>query len=146
TSTTASVLINATPKNATAPSFASRVIITAANHPSSVAAADINHDGRPDLIVTDQSRNTVGVLLNGTAGPGVTPSFGTQVDFAVSSAPDFVTTGDLNGDGRPDLVIADYDSNAVTVLLNRTDAGEIVPSMAPKQTLSVNGPATSLAL
>lgn len=75
----------------------------------SVAVADVNGDGNPDILVaniSDSSSNgatgSIGVLLgngDGTFEPAVTYS---------SGAPDALSlaVGDLNGDGRPDMVVA----------------------------------------
>jgi hypothetical protein len=40
--------------------------------------------------------------------------------FLVGNVPESVAVGDFNGDGRPDLAIADRRSNAVSVQLTRT--------------------------
>jgi hypothetical protein len=45
--------------------------------------------------------------------------FGTQARFAVGSYPTSVAAGDVNGDGRPDLVTANDANNDVSVLLGR---------------------------
>ena len=39
-----------------------------------MVAADLNGDGRPDLIVANSGANTVSVLLNTTAGRGHAPA------------------------------------------------------------------------
>ena len=44
-------------------------------------------------------------------------SFANQTTFATGSDPVSETLGDLNGDGKPDLVVANYTSNTVSVLL-----------------------------
>ncbi len=75
----------------------------------SVAVADVNGDGKPDLLVTNQCVNssncaysTVGVLLgngDGTFQPAV--AYGSGGADAPS-----VAVGDVNGDGKPDLLVA----------------------------------------
>jgi hypothetical protein len=52
------------------------------------------------------------VLLGNGAG-----GFGASTPYTTGSAPASVAIADLNGDGRPDLVTADRNSNAVSVLL-----------------------------
>jgi hypothetical protein len=48
-------------------------------------------------------------------------TFGTRTDFGTGSHPDFVAIGDLNGDERPDLAVANWVSNTVSVLLGNGD-------------------------
>ena len=66
----------------------------------SMASADVNADGRPDLLVSYFQQ--VGVLL-GTAGGGFAP----EVRYPVGISPR-VTVGDVNGDGRTDIIATDY--------------------------------------
>ena len=58
------------------------------------------------------------VLLNTTAPGATTPSFAAQQTFATGSSPVSVAAADLNGDGKPDLIVANFSSNTVSVLLN----------------------------
>src|SRR5207253_899102 len=108
---------------------------TGAN-PRSVAVADVNGDGKPDLVAANASESTVSVLLNTTVPGATTPSFATEQTFATGSMPFSVAVEDLNGDGKPDLVVANRNDNTVSVLLNTTTPGTATPSFAAQRTFA----------
>lgn len=92
--------------------------------PGAVTVADLNGDGKPDL-ATMNGGATLSVLLG--MGDG---TFGPNVDFPAGSAHGGgerggetpsqagIAAGDLNGDGRPDIVVASDMVAAVSTLLN----------------------------
>ena len=135
-SNTVSVLLNTTAPGASTPSFAAQRAFPTGAYPRSVAVADVNGDGKPDLIVANQGSNTVSVLLNTTAPGAIIPSFAAQLTFATGSYPESVTAADVNGDGKPDLSVANYGSNTVSVLLNTTAPGATTPSFAAQTTFA----------
>ncbi len=128
------VLLNTTPAGATVPSFAPRQTFATGMYPVSVAVGDVNGDGKPDLAVANSRSDTVSVLLNTTPVAATIPTFAPQLTFATGSRPNAVAVGDFNGDGRPDLAIANKRSFTVSVLLNTTPAGATSPSFAAQQT------------
>jgi hypothetical protein len=70
----------------------------------SVAVADVNGDGRPDLVVAIFFYNTVGVLLgngDGTFQAATTYGSGGVGPFSVA-------VSDLNGDAKPDIAVANF--------------------------------------
>jgi hypothetical protein len=80
-----------------------------------VVAADVNGDGKADLVVADGSG--VGVLLgngDGTLQPIVTYSSGGSQATSIAVA-------DVNGDGKPDLILANSGSGTVGALLGNGD-------------------------
>jgi hypothetical protein len=94
--------------------------------PMSIAIADINGDGKPDLVVTTQNSftppttQTVSVFLNSTPAGVFLPSFAPETNYAAPSLN--FTIGDLNGDGKPDLAFSS------AIWLNTTPAGASAPS------------------
>lgn len=78
--------------------------------PRSVAAGDVNGDGKIDLVTADLPQGNVSVLL----GTG-TGSFGAAQDYDAGSQPLSIAMADFDGDGKIDLVMAD--AGGVSVLL-----------------------------
>ncbi|MGA8490725.1 MAG: FG-GAP-like repeat-containing protein [Terriglobales bacterium] len=86
----------------------------------SVAVADVNGDGKPDLEVANLcassncTNGVVGVLLgNGDGTFQTAMSYGSGGQDAES-----VAVADLNGDGKPDLVVANGDGTVGVLLAN----------------------------
>ena len=115
-------------------SFAAKVDFTTGTNPLSVTIGDLDGDGKPELVVANQGSNTVSVIRNtATFGSIVSSSFSAKVDFVTGSFPYSVTIGDLDGDGKPELAVANYISTTVSVIRNTSTSGSIVPSsFAPK--------------
>src|SRR5260370_174283 len=85
------------PRRATTASFASQQPFAIGFFPTSVTAADLNGDGKPDLIVTQAGGgNNVSVLLNTTAPGAATASFAGTQTFAAGNGPYSVKVADLN--------------------------------------------------
>jgi hypothetical protein len=90
--------------------------------PAFVAAGDFNRDGRVDLAVANYSPSgggSVSVLLGRVDG-----TFDGAVDYDAGTSPNSVVVADVNGDGKPDLVVADFGPNsagAVWMLLGEGD-------------------------
>jgi len=78
--------------------------------PQAVALADLNKDRKPDMLMVDNTDDTVLVFLN--AGDG---TFGDPTSFDTDLGPVAVATGDFNRDGSVDMVVVNGDDASVTV-------------------------------
>jgi hypothetical protein len=134
---TVSVLLNKTTVGAANVSFSAAQTFTTGTAPLAVTAADLNGDGRPDLAVTNVNNNTISVLVNATPAGAASAALAAPQTFAVGNFPIAVAAGDFNGDGRPDLVTANFNGGNVSVLVNTTAAGAATVSFATQQTFAV---------
>jgi hypothetical protein len=116
----------------------------------SLAVADFDGDGTPDIAIANYRSNNVTVLLGkltvvqGKTTLSYTASSGSP--FAVGSLPRSVAVGDFNKDGKPDLAVANYNDDDVTVLLNTfaatpvtVSAASYTPPVAPGSIVSIFG-------
>lgn len=104
-------------------SYAAKRDFATGSTPRSIAIGDLDGDGKADLAVANAGSNNVSVLRNiSTSG---LLSFATRADFPTSSAPSSVAIGDLDGDGKADLAVANKTNNRVSVLRNSSALGAI---------------------
>ena len=93
---------------------------------SNVAAADLNKDGKPDLIVACGNDRALTVLLN--AGGG---NFRASNKIPLPDKSGDIALGDLNGDGNLDLAIDSHDSYGVMLLLGDGKGGLALAPNSP---------------
>ena len=89
--------------------FSDAVLTSDGNDPLYLASADLNGDGLPDVVSASYVDGSLNVFFSTppTAGSVTQPSFGTPVILNSPGASQ-VAIGDMNGDGIPDLVSADF--------------------------------------
>jgi hypothetical protein len=123
-----SVLINTTPSGGNVPAFLPAVDVFTRVHPSGLAAADFDRDGRLDFAVGAPLHNGIAVLLNRTGAGATSPAFADGVEFDAGQPVSAVLSGDFNGDGIAD--IAGFGSTAASVLVNQAAPDASLPSFA----------------
>lgn len=90
---------------------------TTSNGIMGITAADFNKDGNIDLAVTLENVNKIAVFYN--LGD-ISTSSASQT--TVGSYPTGIASGDLNGDGYPDFITANYMSRNISVVIKKQTA------------------------
>ena len=114
--------------------------------PTAVLATDLNLTGSPDIVVTcnTPTSNVIEVFLNALGNGTFTPTvngttnivLGTNLDQPVA-----ITAGDFNGDGHPDLAVANKGNGTVSLFLS--DAADYFTTFQ-QQTISGLGTPTAI--
>lgn len=86
--------------------------------PGEIRIADVNHDGRNDLVYTNSDYGTVALRYNQGNGADGNPVFYDPLEFAAGAYPYGIQVADLNLDGALDYVTAGDDFPGITVGLN----------------------------
>lgn len=85
----------------------------AGSAPVAIVTGLFNNDLFYDLVVVNQTSNTVTVLLNSGTG-----SFQVMASYGVGSSPRAVVAADFDGNGSLDLAVVNQGDSTVSVLLN----------------------------
>lgn len=113
-----------------APAVSSCAVFPSANNygvgsPVKVAAADLNGDGRSDLVIVNEAMASYVTILLGTAS-----GFAPPVNYPVGVEPTGVVIGDFDGDGKLDLAVTNaFGADVIFVLFGRGD-GTFTPGIA----------------
>jgi len=104
--------------SAVMPGIQQRPTLPAGGVPTSVATGDFNQDGHMDFIVANGADNDLWLYLGNGDGTFRLPRV---IALSKGVAPVYLVTGDLRGNGKLDLVLAETDSQSVGVLLGNGD-------------------------
>jgi uncharacterized protein (TIGR03437 family) len=111
-------------------SFAAAVNIPAGQNPKALAAADVNLDGKPDLIVATGITGggyQISVFLGKGDGTFLAPL---SVPYPAGETPNTIALTDLDGDGNPDIVIGDCCGDSTSGYFRGNGDGTFQPLLA----------------
>ncbi|HOR72793.1 MAG TPA: VCBS repeat-containing protein [Verrucomicrobiota bacterium] len=90
--------------------FSSHTTLDVGRGPCCVISADVNNDGRVDLVSVNQTDNNLTILTNGPSG------FVCSSTVSAGNRPTFVRSAYVNDDCHLDLIVANAGGNNLTVL------------------------------
>ena len=102
------------------------------SHPDNITIADVDMDGKPDLITSNFSDGTISIFRNNSFGGAL--FFDGRIDLPAGSNPTNITTGDMDGDGKIDIILSNYSSGDILFYRNLSENSGI--SFAPGQSLT----------
>jgi FG-GAP-like repeat len=99
--------------------------IAVSGGPFYVATGDFDADGLADLAIANISSTPVGVVILVGTGNGQFAAAPGSPFASGGTFPQGLAVGDLNGDARPDIAVANHMSSTVSVLLGSGSSGTV---------------------
>lgn len=103
---------------AISPGLEMRPGLPAGSYPTSVVTGDFNRDGHQDFVVANGDGNDLWIYFGNGDGTFDLPRI---VPLTKGVGPDYLVAADLRGDGNVDLVVAEFGSSTIGVLLGNGD-------------------------
>jgi hypothetical protein len=100
------------------PGILFRPFIPAGATPASVVTGDFNNDGHIDYVIANGLTNDLWIYLGKGDGTFQLPEI---IPLTRGLSPVYLATADLRGNGKSDLVVAEFDTSTVGVLLGNGD-------------------------
>jgi len=113
-------------------SFATKIDYPTGSDPFSIAIADFDGDGKPDIAIANYLSNSISLFKNTSSVGNI--SFAAKVDYSTGLGPRNIAIGDFDGDGKTDIIVTNQFSNSISILKNNSSLNNI--SFAPKVDLS----------
>src|SRR5690606_19414283 len=82
-----------------------------------VYLADLNNDGKLDIVVNNSADNTISVFLNNSTGTG-NFTFAAKADFTTGTKPTRMAEEDIEGGVKLDIVTTSRTENKMSILKN----------------------------
>jgi len=104
--------------------FALNKNFTAGNRPYDITASDIDGDTKLDIVIPNINGNTVSVFRNLSTSGNL--SMAANQDYPTDSGPTRTSVTDMDGDGKPDIVVVNIANQTVSIFRNNSTPGNVV--------------------
>lgn len=124
--------------------MAAKSFPTTAMDPRSVLTTDLNNDGKPEIITTNQTSGSVSIFRN-VSNPGKIDSFPVPAVLSSITSPYHLLAADLNGDSKKEIIVGNNNVTAgVLSVIPNTSSGDNI-TFAPKFDSSLGTAITGIA-
>lgn len=123
-------------------SFINQLEIKTAGYSLSTAIADINGDGKSEIIAAFYDTQEILIFLNKSNEDSI--SFESGISFSAGTAPKIIKTVDLDGDGLLDILVGDDKDKNLIIYKNTSSGGSM--SFAPRQNFTLDNATLSLCV
>ena len=106
-------------------SFGTPFTLTAGTSPTSVAISDLDGDNWLDIVAANSGNGHVSAFRSTSTTGTISFTSSTDLSAGSSSGPIAVAVGDTDGDGKPDLMTANYSNSTVALLRNASSVGSL---------------------
>ncbi len=135
-----------TPGTIDANSFAPSINFGVGTNPYKVSIADIDGDGKLDIIASNWGSSTISIFRNtSTIGSLTAASFGARLDLATSTAPYNISCQDLDGDGKTDIAVGNAGAGKISIWQNIGTPGSITAGSFNAR-LDIAGPSSGFSI
>ncbi len=103
--------------------FDSKIDFISGNYPASIMRKDFDGDGKPDMVVSNYTSNSISVFKNNSTPCNV--SFAAAITYVTNLEPEGIKTEDINNDGKPDIIVNSISNHLFSVLINTSTINNI---------------------
>lgn len=105
-----------------------------------ICLCDFNSDGKTDIATANQGSSSIQVLVNNTPASGIgNVSFSYPSPLLINANTVLITCGDLNGDGKPDMVLSESGDRDRIFVLQNTTVGTGAPTFGAPKIIRLTG-------
>ncbi len=96
-----------------------RIDITTGSTPAGIVAVDLDKNGTQDIVTANYASNNIAIFKNNSS-TSTSLSLSSPTNLSTGSGPNSIAAGDIDADGKTDLVVTNWTSGTITVFRNTT--------------------------